>query len=293
MFKNRKYLIAVSGGPDSMALLSMYQNKIDTVIHVNYHYRNDSDNDMNLVKKYCHEHKLNFICHEVEPSIYQSTKNFENTARIIRYEFFSKIAKKRQVKDILIAHHLDDFMETCLMQESRKVQTTFYGIKEKNYIYGLNVIRPLINKRKKELVDYCLKHSIPYVIDSTNCDSTFTRNKFRKEIEKWSDEEFNTKLNYFINKNKKLSQLDWAVKNAFDNWMQSKWSIPFFNRLDEQIKIHVLYMYLIKIVPLRLSIKKIQGIIQYLKVNRSKNYYRIGNGYHLLKINKKLHLLKK
>ena len=109
MPKSKKYLIACSGGPDSMALLDQYRKDIVCICHVNYHARKSANHDQHIVEAYAKKHKIPLMIHKVNPAIYKKKKfNFEAWAREERYNFFNDCAHKLKVYDILMAHHLDD-----------------------------------------------------------------------------------------------------------------------------------------------------------------------------------------
>ena len=110
----KKYIAAVSGGPDSMALLDQFKKVIVGVCHVNYHKRVDSNYDTKLVKDYCKKHKIPLAIYDVNTKVYKTSlqHNFQTLAREIRYEFFVKCGNKFKCKNLLIAHNLNDFLET-------------------------------------------------------------------------------------------------------------------------------------------------------------------------------------
>ena len=95
---------------------------------------------------YCKNNNIPFFCLSIDPKIYQNKtiKNFESWARKTRYDFFVTIANKTNIHDILIGHNLNDWLETAIMQENKKVKTFYYGIKQSNNINGLNIFRPFI-----------------------------------------------------------------------------------------------------------------------------------------------------
>ena len=191
MLKN-KYLAAVSGGPDSMALLSQFKHDIVGVCHVNYHYRSTSDYDQSIVEKYCKKYGIKLYVLNINSSVYTTgeVKNFENWARIQRYNFFLKISNETGIKQMLIGHNADDFVEYYYMQKSKHSKPLFYGIKKENYYHDLKIVRPLIKIRKKELENYCKTNKIEYAIDITNDDPKYLRNKIRKSTSVLSDKEF-------------------------------------------------------------------------------------------------------
>jgi tRNA(Ile)-lysidine synthase len=183
-----KYIAGVSGGPDSMALLDLYKNEIAVVCHVNYNKRQSAKRDFSIVKNYCKSNKIRFECLSVTKKIcdkYQNfSKNFQNIARRIRYDFFKTIGKKNKINKVLIAHNLNDFVETAYMQSQRKSDSLYLGIKKENFINDLYIFRPLLSKYKSELTKYCDEHNIKYGLDETNELDIYERNRVRKVINK-------------------------------------------------------------------------------------------------------------
>ncbi|CAG8690425.1 2303_t:CDS:2, partial [Ambispora gerdemannii] len=104
---NRLYILAVSGGPDIVA-------------HVNYKKRENSDYDEKLARNYCQKYSLPYEVYQVKGSECDLISNFQDRARQIRYNFFQKLADKHLTKYIVVAHHLDDHLETYLLQKQRK-----------------------------------------------------------------------------------------------------------------------------------------------------------------------------
>jgi tRNA(Ile)-lysidine synthase len=208
----KRYLIAVSGGPDSMALLDMYKDQIQLVCHINYNHRPTAQRDENIVREYCNAHKLAFSVLNVTKAIYNRyhkvDNNFQTAARKIRYDFFLKCAKESNNYDILIAHNYDDFLETAVMQMQRHSKALYYGIKKNSFYKGLKIFRPLINERKAKLEEYCINNSISYGIDESNLTDVYERNRIRKEIQKMSKAQFailTKKINSHNKKNIALS----------------------------------------------------------------------------------------
>ena len=120
--RNKLCIIAVSGGPDSMFLLEkMHCEGHNLVVaHVNYKKRENSDYDEKLVRNYCQKYSLLCEVYQFRGSEYHSISNFQDRARQIRYDFFQKLADKYQTKYLAVAHHLDDHLETYLLQRERK-----------------------------------------------------------------------------------------------------------------------------------------------------------------------------
>lgn len=187
--KKQKYVVGVSGGPDSMALLDILYKKGYALIVclVNYHVRSDSHLDATLVRNYCQER--NIIYHEHNQYAYNKG-NFEAQARIIRYDFYLATCKQYQCDSVVLAHHKDDFLETALMQKNRGMIDVPLGMKTVSNYQNMRVLRPLMACFKEELVAYCDTYHVPYRIDYTNLENIYTRNYYRNEVlSKYTKEE--------------------------------------------------------------------------------------------------------
>ena len=189
--KNRKYLVGVSGGVDSMALLDMLVKKAYNVIvvHYNYHFRENSDLDENLVRSYCQNHHLPFYVRQGDKKEYQKG-NFEMLAREKRYAFYKEIGDLNGIDTIILGHHLNDHLETIVMQLQRHNTKGYLGIKEQSYVKNMHVVRPLLKLKKQQLIDYCTKNHLEYHEDYTNYDTRYTRNHVRHiDLKKYNEQE--------------------------------------------------------------------------------------------------------
>ncbi len=210
--REKVYVVGVSGGPDSMALLDQARKdglKL-IVAHMNYLKRDSAYRDEEIVRNYCEKYQL--IC-EVKHQREVCNTNFQAFAREKRYHFYKELCDQYQASGVLLAHHLDDHLETYLMQKQRKSQCDYYGIAKQVELYGCNVYRVLLDVEKKTLIQYCEEHQIKYGIDESNLSDDYTRNKIRHEvIEKLSyEEKLKMKLeiqNLNDQQQKKLQELD-------------------------------------------------------------------------------------
>ena len=177
-----KYVVAVSFGPDSMALLHiLISQKANIVVaHVNYHRRPESNYEEEQLRLFCK--KTNIPIQVLDTAGLFPEKNFQNWARKIRYEFFKKVLEEEKAKAVLVAHQEDDLIETYIMQKRRGNYVKNWGIAEKNSVFGIDVIRPLLSYSKKELQEYCDSNNVPYSIDSSNLEDHYSRNKIRHSI---------------------------------------------------------------------------------------------------------------
>ena len=177
----KRYLLACSYGPDSMALFSLLlEEGYDfDVAHVNYHLREESNAETEGLKHYCEKNNRKLFVLDVKENI---SRNIEAKCREIRYKYFADLYHQNKYDAVLVAHNEDDHIETYLLQKKRKNLPLFYGIKEKTVINGVVILRPLLTYEKASLLKYCNDHNVPYSIDSTNLETSFERNKIRINI---------------------------------------------------------------------------------------------------------------
>lgn len=187
-------LVALSGGMDSMCLVDAFyklQSEVDyklMAIHVHHGIRGkEADRDLEFVKEYCKSMGIELIKEKVDAVKYAKTKNLtvEEAARILRYDALEKNWKKLSEKNlknnvyILVAHHEKDQAETVIHNMIRGTGIKgIVGMKKQNG----NVLRPLLDIKKSEIEKYVDRYDVPYVNDSTNDDTKYTRNFIRKEI---------------------------------------------------------------------------------------------------------------
>ena len=184
--KNDKIVIACSGGPDSMALLSLAcdlrkEKDFDIICaHVNHNKREESDSEATMVESFCKEKNVIFEYIKFEK---YNKGNFESVARKKRYAFFEKVLEKHEAHKLFTAHHGDDLAETILMRIARGSTLKGYsGFTKYSNSEWYELYRPLIYLTKQEILDYVVKNKIPYAIDKTNDDDIHTRNRFRHYI---------------------------------------------------------------------------------------------------------------
>ncbi|WP_442905816.1 tRNA lysidine(34) synthetase TilS, partial [Kaistella sp.] len=145
------YLLAVSGGADSMVLLHLFK-KLGLhfeVAHVNYKLRGkDSEDDRETVEDFCLENNIAFHLYEVSEKDNQPENSIQNWARNLRYTFFRKIQEERKLQHLVTAHHLNDQLETFLINLSKAS-----GIKGLSGIPAKEnqILRPLLQFSKDEI----------------------------------------------------------------------------------------------------------------------------------------------
>lgn len=180
--------VAVSGGQDSMALLTYMANlqqELDfevVAIHVDHSLREASAQDALFVINYCRKNHIRAYKFKIDVKEISMQKgiSIETAAREARYGVFESLIKKGIVDKIALAHHAEDQAETILLHLFRGsgISGTRGMELEKRNIF----IRPMLKTRKNEIIKYITDNEIPYVVDETNFEDTYQRNFIRNKV---------------------------------------------------------------------------------------------------------------
>ena len=234
-------IVACSGGPDSMFLLSVLNNLGLKVVcaHVNHNVRVESVDEYKFMEDYCSKNNIIFEGTELTSA---PTKDFENYARMFRYKFFEELIKKYNSKYLFTAHHGDDLIETILMRISRG--STLNGYAGFNFITekpNYKIIRPLIYMTKEEIENYNDNNNIPYNIDNTNFEDEHTRNRFRHKVLPFlKNENKNIHKQFIKYHNTVQSYYDYVnnlvYKNKAKMFKNDILDLNQYNELDEFLK---------------------------------------------------------
>lgn len=210
--------VAFSGGPDSIFLIEglIKLGYKPLLIYINYHDSPTVYIEEKIVKQYSQINKLKLIEHEVN---IPDNVNFEDEARKIRYKFFSDVIKNHPNKFILTAHHKNDDIETMILQINRNNIVDYYGLKEKNDIFGVTVIRPILNYTKLEIIEYLTKNNISFYDDPTNYEQERQRNILRANLK---NIDYNHYKNLKISLNQKVKEEKNKIKNIANGKYISK-----------------------------------------------------------------------
>ena len=184
VIKKKPFVVAVSGGPDSLALAAlckMYKDEKKTKIYfvlVDHGIRKNSKKESSFVKKLLKKNKITLKIIRNKKKIYN---NVQSKAREIRYKLMLEFCKKCKVSYILTAHHSDDQIETFLIRLSRG--SGIQGLSSMKHLTKLKsnvkIFRPLLDLKKKDLV-FTAKHIFKkFVNDPSNKDKKFLRTRVR------------------------------------------------------------------------------------------------------------------
>lgn len=182
--RDKLYLVAISGGADSVALLMMMLDEGYRVeaVHCNFHLRGEeADRDEAFVAGLCERfgvalHRVHF---DTRGYAALHKLSIETAARDLRYGYFERLREDIGAEAIVVAHHRDDNVETVLMNLVRGT-----GLKGLAGIRPVNgrVIRPLLDMTREDIEAYIYKRGESFVTDSTNLETDATRNKYRLEV---------------------------------------------------------------------------------------------------------------
>ena len=177
-------IVGLSGGADSTALL-MVLLRLGypcTAVHCNFHLRGaESDRDQQFVTDLCQKHgvELKICSYDTQSYARQNGISIEMAARELRYADFERIMNDTGADAICIAHHRDDSVETVLLNLIRGTGIKgLTGIKPRNG----HIIRPLLCVSRQEIEDWLSETGQPYITDSTNLETDYTRNKIRLQL---------------------------------------------------------------------------------------------------------------
>ena len=301
---NDTIVIGLSGGPDSMCLLDILlslKKKLNIICaHINHNIREESKDELEFVKKYCEDKNIT-----IETTTFTKKSNESNYSeqelREKRYEYFVQIINKHNADYLFTAHHGDDLIETVLMRLTRGSTLKGYsGFQVETQKENYKVIKPLIYTTKDEIDEYNKENNVPSVIDKTNKEDIYTRNRYRNHILpflkkenknvhlkylKFSKElneyyEFvNTLINKELDKRYKNNILDITEFNKLEKLFQTK---IIENVLDS---IYIDNLYLVNDRHVELIIDMINSSKPNIEINLPANV-RVIKSYNQLKITK-------
>lgn len=187
-----RLVIGVSGGPDSLCLLDVLYSLAGShglvlcVAHFNHGLRPEAEADVSFVRAEAARRGLDCLSEtaDVRAAAAASRQSLETEARALRYAFLARVARQKGASLVAVAHSADDQAETVLMHLLRGAGLRgLRGMLPKRAIgQAVVLIRPLLAITRAEILDYCAENKLTPLMDSSNADTRFARNRVRHAL---------------------------------------------------------------------------------------------------------------
>lgn len=227
-----RILVGVSGGPDSVTLLyilNSLKNELKISLHIahlDHMLRKDSSKDSKYVLDLARKFKLPVTTEKINVKERAKQGSLEEIARNIRMDFLFKVAKKIKAKKIALGHNLDDHAETVLMRLLRG--SGLYGLSgilPKRKFGSLEVIRPLIEIRRRDIERFLKRRKITPRIDISNFQDIYFRNKIRHKLIPLLEKEYNRNIRQVLSNTAESIGYDYDYLNRL--------SLKVFKRMNQ------------------------------------------------------------
>jgi tRNA(Ile)-lysidine synthase len=195
--------VAVSGGPDSVALLGALATLAEeyclalTVLHVNHRLRPEADDEQRLVEALSARWQLPCVVETLTPP--EKRSGIEAWARAARYQFFQTTSANLALYAVTLAHTVDDQAETVLFRLLRgSARRGLAGIPPLRALGKSWILRPLLDCTRQEVMEYLHSQQLPSAIDPSNADWQYSRNKIRHRLLPLLEHEFSPRLRHHL-----------------------------------------------------------------------------------------------
>ena len=227
------YVLAVSGGADSLALadaaLAVFADRKEQLLicHIEHGIRGEEAlNDAELVKAFCESRDAAFVCCHVDVPAQARAEgiSLEDAARKLRYAQLREQCLAFNAAAIVTAHQADDQAETVLWKLLRGAGSDgISGMKAVVVQDKLKIIRPLLELKRTDLEAYCASKGLKYCQDSTNDDVQYTRNKIRKVLFPYLEKEFNPSIkDTLVREAKLIAEEQEFINSITEKYLQDK-----------------------------------------------------------------------
>ena len=283
-FNKESIALAVSGGPDSTALMFIFSKskkiKKDnvTILVVDHGLRKNSSDEANLVKR--NAIKIGFKCKILKWAGAKPSSGIQEAARKARYNLMLSWCEKNNIKKLFLAHHLDDQVETFLMRLSKGSGVDGLTSMSKNTIISnLNLIRPFLEISKNRLIEIANSSRLEWVTDPSNLNLSYQRSRMRKLMPSLSKEGIDSHhINLVI---KRMDSVKQALKDIVDidiskfvkNMNDISYSLSYeaINKLSPEILLRILERIIMvasgSVYPAKRT--KVEGILSWLSSDNS------------------------
>lgn len=287
--QGNKIIIALSGGPDSVALFHLLNEIKDEYelklyfAHINHMLRGEhSDLDEQFVRDLGKAHNVDVFIKRENIKEYSKREKIgeEEAGRKIRYEFFEEIKTQISADKVALAHNLDDNVETFLFRMMRGSSLDgLTAIPIKRDIF----VRPLLNTYKKDILHYLKENNLGFRVDESNNKNIYTRNKIRLDLIPYIEKEFNSNFKEnIINLISEVKDISTLFQEKIEELIPKKRiKLKEIDNFSNYFKRKLINEKL-KSFDLNINRNKIEEIISILTPDGSKEI-NIGKGYFFYK----------
>ena len=305
-------LVAVSGGPDSIALVHIISILAaeyflrPAIAHLNHCLRgSDSDRDAEFVAGTARQLDLPIYAQRENVREFQLRHrlSLEEAARLVRYEFYEAVAAEYGFNKIALGHHSDDNAELMLMNLLRGSGPL--GLSGIAPIRDGKIVRPLIRLRRSEIVGYLAEKKLPYATDASNTDLTFTRNKIRHHLIPALQTAYNPKIIETLNRLGEILQaedqwFDETLEPVFEQCVSIRTDekisldLPAFNQLSKAVKRRVVRKAILCLKKdlRRITLLHVDAILQLIDKGRVPGRLNLPDGILVVRNDVELALIK-
>ena len=290
----RKFILAYSGGMDSSCLfdcLLKVKKKLDLsfrTIHINHNLNNHSS----IYQEHCQSFAKKNNVEHISYNVYlDNMSNIEEQCRDLRYKKLSSSCKEDEA--IILAHHLDDQIETFVLRMMRGASIKGMSVMSKSTLINEKIfLRPLLDISKDIITAYTKKNSLSYIEDITNDDIKFDRNFIRRKVlptlkERWSSLEKNifNNISIFSIQNDFIEKQAQIILKLCCPSTNSELSIEALKKYDHSIQVIIIHIWVYEHNKTILNLKHIDEIMKFLYIKNDKNPLFKFNGFNITKKN--------
>ena len=267
-----RYVVAVSGGVDSVVLLDVLMRDSGltapeyefVVAHFDHGIRPDSSQDASFVADLAKKYDLQFQTRREE----LGERASEELARTRRYDFLRSVANRDHTR-LITAHHADDAVETVAINLQRG--TGWRGLA----VLDSDIIRPLLDVSKQEILDYAQQHSLIWHEDSTNASDAYLRNRIRKNTRRLTDDAKRQILALRTHQIDIKGQIDREIIDLIG--AGPEYSRYFFTHVNPKVALECLRY----VTNARLTRPQLTRALLAIKTTKPRMIYEAGNGVEL------------
>ncbi|MCF7930549.1 MAG: tRNA lysidine(34) synthetase TilS [Acholeplasmataceae bacterium] len=285
-------ILSVSGGVDSMVMLSILRESPYqlVVVHFNHLKRDASVIEKDLVESYCQKYEIPF--HYYTISI--KSGNFHHKAHQMRMHYLNEAATLNKTPYILTAHHLDDLFENVLIKLTRGSNLLGYaGMQmmhtEDSFVY----IKPLLYTSKEEIIEYAETNKVPFLVDESNEENNYLRNRYRHAIVPIMKQENEQLLDQIKHYHNQITHAFYFIRKTTKTLVNDDLIIHInqYKTCDDAIKDDMV-AYVIEQHSLPLSNEAIQKIKKMLLSSKPNQIFKLNNEYAMIKAYDKAYIKK-